>query len=80
MATATMRTPPVIGESVDRIHIDVSLIPDYKRDQLCAATLEFIKGILRQPAGREMLDAETARRHAAQAAAKSTEEKAPRRV
>lgn len=75
-----MGTAPIAVAEQERIHIDVSLIPDYKRDQLCAATLEFIKGILRQPGGREMLDAETARRHAAQAAAKATEEKAPRRV
>ena len=75
-----MGTAPIAVAEQERIHIDVSLIPDYKRDQLCAATLEFITGILRQPGGREMLDAETARRHAAQAAAKATEEKAPRRV
>ena len=60
--------PPAVDK--DQIHIDVNLIPEWTRDRLCAATLDFIKGILRQPGGKEMLDAETARRHAAQAAEK----------
>lgn len=40
----------------DTIKIDVSSIPDYVRDDLAAATLEFMKWIPKQPSGREMLD------------------------
>ena len=43
-------------EVVDNVKLDVSLIPDVVRDELAAATLEFVRGILRQPGGREMLD------------------------
>lgn len=46
------------------LHIDVSLIPDHTRDVLAAATLEMVRGILKQPGGREMLDAQTAKRKA----------------
>ena len=46
----------------DTIKIDVSSIPDYVRDDLAAATLEFMKWILEQPSGREMLDVRIAER------------------
>lgn len=42
------------------IKIDVNSIPAHVRDDLAAATLEFIKEILNQPGGREMLDEKTA--------------------
>lgn len=45
------------GEVVTEIHIDVSAIPDYVRDDLAAATLDLIHEILRQPGGRAALDA-----------------------
>lgn len=54
----------------DDIHIDVAAIPSYTRDCLASATLDLIHAILRQPGGREALDARTAARHAAQAAKK----------
>ena len=38
------------------IHIDVSLIPTYTQNTLADATLDMIKGILKQPNGRELLD------------------------
>ncbi len=44
------------------IHIDTSAIPDHVRDRLAAATLDLIHAILRQPGGREALDARTAAR------------------
>ncbi len=50
------------------ICIETSEIPDYVRDGLAAATMDLIHAILRQPGGREALDARTAARKAAQAA------------
>ncbi len=38
------------------IKIDTTAIPDYVRDSLAEATLQLIRGILRQPGGREMMD------------------------
>lgn len=58
--------PPPMGELTTEIHIHTEEIPDYVRDNLAAATLELIHSILRQPGGREALDAVTAARHAAQ--------------
>lgn len=43
-------------EVVDNVKLDVSLIPDVVKDELAAATLEFVRSILRQPGGREILD------------------------
>ena len=57
----------------DGIHIDVTQIPDYVRDRLAAATLDLIHAILQQPGGREALDACTAARKAAAAAAKGAD-------
>lgn len=51
-------------ELTTTIHIDVSIIPDHVRDDLAAATLDFIRGILREPDGRERLDAKIAARRA----------------
>jgi hypothetical protein len=46
----------------DIIKIDVGLIPNYVRDDLAAATLEFMKRILEQPGGRKMLDTKMTQR------------------
>lgn len=56
------------GDLVSEVHIITKEIPDSARDNLAAATLDLIHSILRQPGGREMLDARTAARHAAMAA------------
>lgn len=56
------------GELVNEVHIHTEEIPDAMRDNLAASTLDLIHSILRQPGGREMLDARTAARHAAMAA------------
>ena len=52
-------TPPPMGELTTAVHINVAEIPDHVRDDLAAATLDLIRGILRQPGGREALDAIT---------------------
>lgn len=48
---------PPLGELTDSIHINVDEISDYVRDELAASTLDLIRNILRQPGGREALDA-----------------------
>ncbi len=50
------------------IRIETAEIPAYVQDSLAAATLGLIHAILRQPGGREALDARTAARYAAAAA------------
>ncbi len=55
------------GELVSEVHINTAEIPDHVRDNLAAATLDLIYGILRQPGGRAALDARTAARKAAAA-------------
>ena len=64
----------VVYERTDEVKIDVTLIPDHVRDDLAAATLELVRNILRQPGGREMLDAKKAELEAfkAQRAAKAS--------
>ena len=47
---------PPMGELTAAIHINVAEIPDHARDDLAAATLDFVRGILRQPGGRAALD------------------------
>lgn len=54
--------PPPEGELTTAIHVDVTAIPDYVRDDLAAATLAFVRGLLRLPGGRELLDAKIAAR------------------
>lgn len=56
------------AQSAEVVYIDTSAIPDAVRDGLAAATLDLIHDILRQPGGREALDARIAARKAAQAA------------
>lgn len=58
-------TPPPMGELTTAIHINVDEIPDHMRDALAESTLELIRNILRQPGGREALDARTKARKAA---------------
>lgn len=58
----------VVYERVDKVELDVNLIPDHVRDELAAATLEFVRNTLRQPGGREMLDARIEARKARKAA------------
>ena len=47
-------------EVVDSVKIDVSLIPDHVRDEFAAATLEFVRNIIRQPEGQEKIAAKSA--------------------
>lgn len=54
--------PPPMGELTTAVHINVAEIPDHTRDKLAAATLDLIRGILRQSGGRERLDARIAAR------------------
>lgn len=56
--------PPPMGELTTEIHINVDEIPDHVRDRLAASTLDLVRGILRQPGGREALDAQTRARNA----------------
>ena len=52
----TKHEAPPMGELTDSLHINVNEIPDYVRAELAAATLDLIRGILRQPGGRAALD------------------------
>ena len=56
---------PPLGEQTAAVHINVAEIPDHARDDLAAATLELIRGILRQPGGRAALDAKIKAKKAA---------------
>lgn len=47
---------PPLGQLTEAVHINVTEIPDHTRDDLAAATLDLIRGILRQPGGRAALD------------------------
>lgn len=42
------------------IRINTAEIPDAVRDRLAVATMAFIRGILKQPGGREALEAKMA--------------------
>ena len=67
MSQARYILAPAEGELTDKSKIDTSLIPGEVRDRLAAATLEMVRGILRQPGGREALDARIAAMRAAKA-------------
>lgn len=71
-STYKYKEPPPLGELTDSIHINVNEIPNHVRDELAAATLEFIRSILRQPGGREALDAKTEERKKRLSAEKSS--------
>lgn len=45
-------------------HFTTDDIPEYSRKIIAMAACDLVESILRQPGGREMLDAETARRKA----------------
>lgn len=62
-----------MDEQAEIPQVDTASIPDSVRDNLAAATLDLIHSILRQPGGREMLNARTAARHAAAAAKKGAD-------
>jgi hypothetical protein len=47
------------------IKIDFAAIPDYVREELADATLESVRAFIRQPGGREFLDARKAAKKAA---------------
>ena len=57
--------PPPMGELTTEIHINVDEMPNNMRDALAESTMELIRNILRQPGGREALDARTRARKAA---------------
>ncbi len=55
-------------EPASCVELDVSLIPDYAKEELSEAGYEMVQNILMQPGGREMLDAITATRKLRKAA------------
>lgn len=59
----------------DAVQLDFTVtdIPEHAVRIAAMAAIELTESILRQPGGREMLDAETARRKAAKAANSKTE-------
>lgn len=59
--------------SVAQLDFTAADIPEYAVRIAAMAAIELTESILRQPGGREMLDAETARRKAAKAADQKTE-------
>lgn len=65
MEMAQYISSPNDGEITSAIKIDTSTIPGEVREDLAAATLDLIYGILQQPGGREALDAKIAARKAA---------------
>lgn len=58
----------VESEQNGGIHIDITQIPTHARDELAAATLDFMHRILNQPGGREALNARITAKKAATAA------------
>lgn len=65
MADAQCIAAPAEDQITTVLSIDTAAIPAHTRDNLAAAALDLIHTILRQPGGREALDARTAARHAA---------------
>lgn len=57
--------PPSEGELTDSIQIDFSAIPKHVSDDLAATIFESVKDFLRQPGGKEFLDAKIAAKSAA---------------
>ena len=66
MTAQQARDMPLQEVGVDEIRIDTSKIPNEVRDRLAEATMDLILGILRQPGGRESLDAKNVARKAAE--------------
>lgn len=54
------RTTASSSGMTDTIKIDFAAIPDYVREDLAEATLESVRAFIRQPGGREFLDARKA--------------------
>lgn len=54
---ASTRLPPQEGELATEININVAAIPDYVRDDLADAVLKGFLSFVKQPGGRELLDA-----------------------
>lgn len=52
----------------EQVHIDVTLIPNHVRDDLAAATLDFIHEILHDPESRAKLEDRLAKKKAAMSA------------
>jgi hypothetical protein len=59
------RTTASSSGMTDTIKIDFAAIPDYVREELAEATLESVRAFIRQPGGREFLDARKAAKKAA---------------
>lgn len=59
------RTTASTQGMTDTIKIDFTAIPDYVREELAEATLESVRAFIRQPGGREFLDARKAAKKAA---------------
>lgn len=59
------RTTASSSGMTDTIKIDFAAIPDYVREDLAEATLESVRAFIRQPGGREFLDARKAAKKAA---------------
>ena len=57
-------SPPSDDQITTAPKFDHDAIPPQTWDGLAAATMDLIHAILRQPGGREALDARTAARHA----------------
>ncbi|MDF2984933.1 MAG: hypothetical protein K0R50_443 [Eubacterium sp.] len=57
--------PPDEGELTNNIQIDFSAIPKHVSDDLAATVLDCVKDFLRQPGGKEILDARIAAKRAA---------------
>jgi len=61
--TATVATHELAYNNT--ITIDINLVPDYVWEDLAATTVECVREFLRQPGGREFLDAKIAAKEAA---------------
>ena len=59
------RTTASTQGMTDTVKIDFAAIPDYVREELAEATLESVREFIRQPGGREFLDARKAAKKAA---------------
>ena len=63
----------IVVESTERIHIDTSKIPKFRKEQLAKGALLLVKQVFSQPGEEEKFQAWLARRHAAQAAEQENE-------
>lgn len=63
--TEARRTTASNTDMTNTIKIDFAAIPDYVREELADATLESVRAFIRQPGGREFLDARKSAKKAA---------------